>query len=156
VGLYIPVIEKEYRNEAKENEFVAGLYGFIAQTAKDYGVEPANRTDVSQMAPAAAKYLADRMSEFGADATSMTLVLAGYNRSPNSVRRDMVKLRRENPNLERSFWSLMANKDKLDHWFQNENSNYVPRFYAAAIIGENPKIFGLTTQPLSTYTEPAK
>jgi len=27
----------------------------------------------------------------------------------------------------------------------------VPRFFAAAIVGENPQAFGLQTQPLSTF-----
>jgi hypothetical protein len=65
--------------------------------------------------------------------------------------RDLRKLRRDNPNVERSFWSLFANADSLDSYFREEGVKYVPRFFAAAIIGENPQAFALLTQPLSTY-----
>ena len=47
---------------------------------------------------------------------------------------------------------VVANQGKLDHFFQNENKNYVPRFFAAAILGENPLAFGIEMRPLSTYT----
>ncbi len=35
--------------------------------------------------------------------------------------------------------------------FNNENIKYVPKFFATAIIGENPQDFGVNLQPLSTY-----
>jgi hypothetical protein len=60
----------------------------------------------------------------------------------------------DSQNKDRDFWILVKNKSKLDHWFQRENINYVPRFFAAAIIGENPWDFGLNMRQLSTYTEP--
>jgi hypothetical protein len=34
--------------------------------------------------------------------------------------------------------------------FRNENAGYVPRFFAAAIIGENPRAFELQMVPLSS------
>jgi len=40
----------------------------------------------------------------------------------------------------------------LSKQFQSENFKYVPKFFAAAIIGENPQDFGLKLQPLSTYS----
>jgi hypothetical protein len=33
-----------------------------------------------------------------------------------------------------------------------ESQNYAPRFFAAAILGENPQRFGLEIQRLSAYT----
>ena len=36
--------------------------------------------------------------------------------------------------------------------FRNEGAGYVPMFFAAAIIGENPRNFGLQMQPLSNLT----
>ena len=59
----------------------------------------------------------------------------------------------DSQNKDRDFWILVKNKSKLDAWFQKENINYVPRFFAAAIIGENPWAFGLKMRQLSTYTE---
>jgi hypothetical protein len=153
VGIYLVVIETEYHNIRSENfAGAAGLFQFIGPTARGYGVDPAERTNVAKMAPAAAAYMADRIAEFGPDSMSVALAIAGYNRSPDSVRRDLHDVL-NSENKERSFWTLVANSNKLDHYFQGENIKYVPKFFAAAIVGENPWAFGLDMQPLSTYTE---
>jgi pSer/pThr/pTyr-binding forkhead associated (FHA) protein len=153
VGLYLVVVETEYHNIQSENAAgAAGLFQFIGPTARGYGVDPAERTNVAKMAPAAAAYMGDRIAEFGPDSMSVALGIAGYNRSPDSVRRDLRDVL-NSENRERSFWTLVANSDKLDHYFQGENIKYVPKFFAAAIVGETPWAFGIQMQPLSTYTE---
>jgi len=153
VGLYLVVVETEYHNIQSENSAgAAGLFQFIGPTARGYGVEPSERTNVAKMAPAAAAYMADRIAEFGPDSMSVALGIAGYNRSPDSVRRDLRDVL-NSENRERSFWTLVANSNKLDHYFQGENIKYVPKFFAAAIVGETPWAFGIQMQPLSTYTE---
>jgi len=153
VGLYLVVVETEYHNIQSENAAgAAGLFQFIGPTARGYGVDPSERTNVSKMAPAAAAYMGDRIAEFGTDSMSVALAIAGYNRSPDSVRRDLHDVL-NSENKERSFWTLVANSNKLDHYFQGENIKYVPKFFAAAIVGENPWAFGIQMQPLSTYSE---
>jgi hypothetical protein len=155
VGVYLPMIETEYNNISSENFAGAmGLFQFIPGTAQAYGVNPAERTNIEKMAPAAAKYIRHRMTEFGPDAVGVALGIAGYNRSPDSVRRDLQDLVLKSKDRDRNFWKLIENKELFDHYFQNENINYVPRFFAAAIIGENPRVFGLKMRALSTYTEP--
>ncbi|HEX5733769.1 MAG TPA: transglycosylase SLT domain-containing protein [Blastocatellia bacterium] len=151
VGLYIPMIESEYRECLTSPVGAKGLFQFMPATASGYGVDPADRCNVKKMAPAAAKYIKDRIAEFGSDSMSVALGIAGYNRSPDSVRRDLSDVI-NSKNKERSFWTLIANSDKLDRFFQNENIKYVPKFFAAAIVGENPWAFGLEMNPLSTYT----
>ena len=47
---------------------------------------------------------------------------------------------------------LFRNRHRLDESFRNEGAGYVPMFFAAAIIGENPRNFGLKMEPLSTLT----
>jgi hypothetical protein len=151
VGLYIPMIESEYRECLTSPVGAKGLFQFMPATARGYGVDPEDRCNVKRMAPAAAKYIKDRIAEFGSDAMSVALGIAGYNRSPDSVRRDLSDVL-NSKNKERSFWTLIANSEKLDLYFQNENVKYVPKFFAAAIVGENPWAFGLQMNPLSTYT----
>src|SRR5207244_7396500 len=92
---------------------------------------------------------ADLMAELGDDAESMTLVLLSYNTGSEWVRGTLRELR-ETDNYERNFWTLLANRDKLNWTFQNESAGYVPSFFAAAIIGENPRTFDLPTPALST------
>jgi hypothetical protein len=155
VGLYLVVVETEYRNIKSENfAGAAGLFQFICPTARGYGVACEDRTNIEKMAPAAAAYLSDRISEFGVGPMSVALSIAGYNRSPDSVRRDLHDvISADANNKERSFWNLVMNSTMLDHWFQGENIKYVPKFFGAAIVGENPTIFGLEMLPLSDYTE---
>ena len=105
-----------------------------------------------------ARYIADRMAELGDDAESMTLVIMSFNSGAERLR-DSLRRLREAGDSERNFWTLLANRDRLDDTFRNENAYYVPRFFAAAIIGENPHTFGLQTPPLTTLAEtstPAK
>ncbi|HZI49425.1 MAG TPA: protein kinase [Pyrinomonadaceae bacterium] len=154
VGVYLPMIESAY-TPCFENEAGAkGLFQFMPATAERYGVSRADMCDVNKMAPAAAHYIADRMAELGDDSQSMTLVLLSYNRGAEPVLEDLRLLRETDANYERNFWTLFANRDKLDQTFRNESAYYVPAFFAAAIIGENPKAFGLSTPPLSDIAKP--
>lgn len=157
IGIYIPFIETEYTNIQSNNAAgAAGLFQFLGSTAEMYGVPASERTDVDKMSVAAAKYFRDNIMSFGNDPMSVALSIAGYNRAPESVKRDLrnVLNQKENSDKERSFWTLIANQGILDEKFQKENINYVPRFFAAAIFGETPWAFGVEGRPLSTYTQP--
>jgi hypothetical protein len=155
IGIYLPIIESAYM-PCYENEIGAkGLFQFLPATAEHYGVARKDMCDVNKMAPAAAHYIADRMAELGDDSQSMTLVLLSYNRGANSVLDSLRLLRETDANYERNFWTLFANRDKLDAGFRRESAYYVPAFFAAAIIGENPEAFGLSTPPLSQVANEA-
>ncbi len=153
IGLYLVAVETEYTNFAQENDAgAAGLFQFIPGTAESYGVPANQRTNVEKMSNAAAHYVADRIAEFGTDPMSVALCIAGYNRNPDSVRSDLQSVMNSS-NKERSFWTLVTNSNKLDKWFQGENIKYVPKYFAAAVVGETPWAFGLKMkQPLSTCT----
>ena len=150
IGIYLPMIESAYRPCFENSIGAKGLFQFLPQTAEQYGVARADMCDGEKMAPAAAHYIADRMAELGDDSQSMTLVLLSYNRGPDAVRDALRRLRETDTGYERNFWTLYANRDKLDDQFRNESAAYVPAFFAAALIGENPGNFGLSTPPLST------
>ena len=149
IGIYLPVIESAYRNCYENSIGAKGLFQFLPQTAENYGVAREDMCDVEKMTPAAAHYIADRMAELGEDSESVTLVLLSYNRGPEWVRNTLRELR-GTQNYERNFWTLFAHRETLDETFRNENAGYVPRFFAAAIIGENPQNFGLPQPPLSS------
>ena len=157
IGIYLPVIESGYRECFESDLGAKGLFQFLPTTAENYGVPRKDMCDVKKMAPAAAHYIADRMAELGEDSESLTLVLLSYNRGEEWVR-DTLRQLRGTKNYERNFWTLLVNKETLDQSFRNESAGYVPSFFAAAIIGENPETFGLQTPPLSTLadTNPSK
>jgi membrane-bound lytic murein transglycosylase D len=151
IGIYLPMIESAY-TPCYENEIGAkGLFQFLPATAEHYGVPRADMCDVNKMTPAAAHYIADRMAELGDDSQSMTLVLLSYNRGAEAVLEDLRRLRESDTHYERNFWTLFANRDKLDDGFRRESAYYVPAFFAAAIIGENPQAFGLNMPPLTSF-----
>jgi membrane-bound lytic murein transglycosylase MltF len=147
VGIYLPMIESEFQPCFESSIGAKGIFQFLPTTARQYGVAPEDMCDVEKMTPAAAHYIADRMAELGDDAESMTLVLLSYNRGAEWVR-DTLRRVRETGGYERNFWTLFANRDKLGDAFKKE-AGYVPRFFAAAIIGENPETFDLRMPPLS-------
>jgi hypothetical protein len=149
IGIYLPVIESRYRNCFEDSGGAKGLFQFMPETAESYGVPRQDICDVEKMTPAAAQYIADRMAELGEDSESVTLVLLSYNRGAEWVR-DTLRQLRGTENYERNFWTLLANRETLDDSFRNESAGYVPEFFAATIIGENPETFGLTIAPLST------
>ena len=78
------------------------------------------------------------------------LALLSYNRGVQKTARDVTVLVNDQ-NKQCSICALTADRTKLDETFQNESVYYVPLFFAAAIIGENPQVFGLPMQRLSSY-----
>lgn len=148
IGIYLPVIESAYKHCYESPLGSKGLYQFLPSTAAGYGVSRDEMCDVEKAAPAAAHFIADRMAELGEDSQSVTLVLVSYNRGVGWVFESLRQLR-GTENYQRNFWFLHANRERLDEGFRNETAGYVPSFFAAAIIGENPEVFGLPGPPLS-------
>ncbi len=148
IGIYLPVIESAYRPCVESDLGAKGLFQLMPQTARTYGVARGDMCNEEKMTPAAANFVADHMAELGEDAESVTLVLVSYSRGSQWVR-DILRQLRGTENYERNFWTLLANREKLDESFRKETAGYVPGFFAAAIIGENPETFGLSTPPLS-------
>ena len=153
VGLYMAMIESEYHECLTSPAGAEGMFQFMAATALEYQVQPGERCDETKLAPAAARYFKDLIGYFGTDATSVALAVASYNRGQGNIMGDLHKVVEDGG--ERSFWTLVENPEKLHVKFQTENINYVPKFFAAAILGENPREFGLNIRPLSTYATEA-
>lgn len=153
LGLYLPLIESEYINLESPNSMGAvGMFQFLPQTGKRYGLSAEDLLDVNKSADAAARYLLDSMATFRDDPMREALALLSYNRGRTNVVQDLAAVVNEQ-NRECSICALTAASSQLDQTFQTENQYYVPRFFAAAIIGENPAAFGLSMQPLSSSFE---
>ncbi|MEA2173402.1 MAG: rane-bound lytic murein transglycosylase [Blastocatellia bacterium] len=151
IGLYIPLIESEYVNIQTSNGHGAlGMFQFLPQTGERYGLSAQELLDVEKSADAAARYISDNLGKFKDDPMKEALALLSYNRGEQQTARDLQLFLNEQ-NKRCSICALTAAREKLDETFQQENSFYVPRFFAAAIIGENPQAFGLQQQPLSSY-----
>ena len=126
------------------------MFQFLPATGEHFGLTANDLLDVPKSADAAARYIAAGIRKFDDDPMKEALALLAYNRGLNHVERDLAAL----VTPERRACSICALTEqayKLDATFQNENVYYVPRFFAVAIIGENPQSFGLQTQPLSSF-----
>ena len=151
IGLYIPAVESEYVNLQEANAAGSiGMFQFLPKTGELYGLTKSDLLDVPKSADAAARYIADALKKFDGDPMKEALAILSYNRGVNNVERDIATF--VSPRTRQcSICALTEQGYKLDATFQQENVYYVPRFFAAAIMGENPQAFGLQTQPLSSF-----
>ena len=151
IGLYIPWIESEYENIQSPNSMGAvGMFQFLPKTGERFGLSADDLLDVGKSADAAARYITDSLDKFKDDPMKEALALLAYNRGEQQTARDL-KFLVNDQNKQCSICALTADRSKLDEAFRTENVYYVPRFFAAAIIGENPAAFGLQAQPLSAH-----
>jgi membrane-bound lytic murein transglycosylase D len=151
IGLYIPWVESEYVNLQSPNSVGAiGMFQFLPKTGQHLGLSATDLLDVAKSADAAARYITNNLKQFDDDPMKEALALLAYNRGEQKTARDLRALINDQ-NKQCSICALTAASSKLDPTFQNENVYYVPRFFAAAIIGENPQAFGIQSQPLSLH-----
>jgi transglycosylase-like protein with SLT domain len=151
IGLYLPWIESEYLNLSSPAESGSiGMFQFLPQTGMTLGLTPEELLDVEKATDAAARYIASSMKKFDQDKMKEALALLAYNRGDGNVKSDIAQLVNEKNN-GCSICVLTEQRDKLKKPLNAENIHYVPRFFAAAIFGENPQAFGLTSPPLSSF-----
>jgi hypothetical protein len=154
LGLYIAMNETEYHPCTESGVGAKGLFSFMAGTAERYGLQLTpedERCDPRKIAQAAARYLEDLTRRFGQDADAMTLAMLAYNCGESCVGRAIEELKAMNLQPT-NFWTLLENNARLSVPLGAESRRYTPRFFAAAILGENPQRFGLEIQRLSAYT----
>jgi membrane-bound lytic murein transglycosylase D len=132
---------------ATRKGFAKGMWQFIPQTAVKYGLRIGPLVDFARPDPgddrhhwdretkAAAAYLKDLYSS-DAQASGL-LVMACYNWGEDYVL-PLVRKLPANPR-ERNFWRLLAaDRDKIPQ----QTYDYVFYITSAAVIGENPRLFG--------------
>ena len=164
IGLYLAMIESEHCVCLQSPTGPLGMFQFTFSTAKLHftpsegiikGASPSSPDDRCKPEPAAraaASYMKALTGRYGTGPASVPLAIGSYNSGEGGLSSNLVKALDSNSGLPRDFWTLIANGEMLSKQFQSENFKYVPKFFAAAIIGENPQDFGLKLQPLSTYS----
>jgi pSer/pThr/pTyr-binding forkhead associated (FHA) protein len=162
IGLYLAMIESEHCVCLQSPTGPLGMFQFTKATGEAHGLRvfrgasptnPDERCEPEPAARAAAKYMKFLQGRYGTDPSSVPLAIGSYNSGEGGLSKNLMTALDSNQGLPRDFWSLIANGEKLSKQFQSENFKYVPKFFAAAIIGENPTDFGVNLQPLSTYTK---
>lgn len=164
VGLYLAMIEAEYCPCLSSGTGPKGMFQFACSTAKRYGVQDVSspkdvrwddRCKVEIMAPIAARYVKDLEATYGTGPLSVPLAIASYNSGEGGLSSNLIKALNSVRGSERSFWTMVAESSQLSSQFQRENFKYVPKFFGAAIVGENPRVFGVDMEPLSAHTASA-
>ena len=124
---YLPIIESGYSPYAYSPAHAVGVWQFIPGTGKRYGLRIDSwvdeRRDPEKATRAAASYLQELYRMFGA----WPLAMASYNCGEGAVSR---AIKRNNTN---NYWALDL---------PTETCNYVPKFYAALLIANDPELYG--------------
>lgn len=162
IGLYLAMIESEHCVCKQSPTGPLGMFQFAYDAAVENGLKarkgaspssPDERCEPEPSSRAAAKYMRKLSGRFGTGPLSIPLAVASYNSGQGRLSNNLEAALKAGGDQQRSFWTLVANAEKLHKQFKEENIKYVPKFFAAAIIGENPRDFGLNLQPLSTYNK---
>ena len=124
-----------------------GMWQFIPTTAEEFGLKVGPLADVRKLddlderhdfeksTRAAARYLR-HIYDTDAKASGL-LVIASYNWGQGRVNR-LIRQMPEHPS-ERNFWKFM---EQYRDRFPQETYDYVFYIFSAAVIGENPALFG--------------
>lgn len=119
---YLPVIESALDPRATSHAGAVGLWQFMIDTGKRYGLEVNSlideRCDPIKSSYAAAHYLSDLYAMFG----DWNLVIAAYNCGPNAVNKAIHRA-----GGSRDYWTIYR-------YLPRETRGYVPAFIAANYI----------------------
>lgn len=148
---YLALQESDYRIRAvgppTRYGFAKGIWQFIPATALKFGLRTGPLVEINQYDPrddrfnfekatdAAAQYIR-HIYESDAQASGL-LVIASYNWGERKIA-SLIQKMPADPR-ERNFWKLLKNHRRH---FPLETYNYVFYIISAAVIGENPKLFG--------------
>lgn len=150
IGLYLAWIESEFVNLSTPSKAGAlGMFQFLPATGARFGLKIDDLLDVGKSADAAARYLAKNIEAFQQDQMKEVLAIISYNRGEQNVRDELLQAGKS---AEKgcSVCTLSAQRAKLNK-SNNNDPDYIAQFFAAAIFGENPQAFGLSTPPVSSF-----
>ncbi len=136
---YIPIVEGALTSGAESAAGAAGPWQMTATTARAYGLqvegEIDERHDLVKSTEASCRYLKDLILDFGAG-SSVMLALAAYNSGAGKVKQAVTRTVRD-PIQQRNFWYLYRTRA-----LPLETREYVPKVFAAILIGRNRRHFG--------------
>jgi membrane-bound lytic murein transglycosylase D len=133
---YLPVIESGYSSTMTSRAGAHGMWQFMGETAREYGLKinwwVDERADPDRATRAAAAYLRDLYRDFG----DWPLALAAYNCGSSRVHRAL------QANGATTFWELYDLGA-----LPKETRGYVPTFFATIIIAGDPAAYGFQLPP---------
>jgi membrane-bound lytic murein transglycosylase D len=139
--IYLAMIESGFNPKAQSPAKASGLWQFIGETGRRYGLTINRRVDErnnpARATDAALSYLADLHERFG----SWYLAAAAYNTGENRVGRIMREVTGRERGTDQDYYRI-ANR------LPQETRDYVPKLIAAARIAKEPAKYGFPPPPL--------
>jgi hypothetical protein len=144
--LYLAMIESGLNPNAYSKAHAAGIWQFISETGKRYGLEHSTwvdeRRDPVKATAAALTYLQEMHDRFG----SWYLSAAGYNTGENRVGRLMRERTGSEKGTDEGYWEIWER-------LPAETRDYVPLMLAMGHIAKEPAKYGFHD---IAYREPLK
>ena len=133
---YLACIESNLDNRALSPAKAAGIWQFMAATARQYGLEVNDYVDerynLEKATEAACRYLKEAYGKYG----DWNTVAAAYNAGQSRISKALEAQNRDNA---------------LELYLNTETSRYPFRIMAAKLILENPAQYGFTLTPDQFY-----
>jgi membrane-bound lytic murein transglycosylase D len=133
--LYLAMIESGFNPKAYSHAHASGIWQFISDTGRRYGLDinraVDERNDPVKATDAALDYLSDLHERFG----SWYLAAASYNTGENRVGRIMRQVTGSEKGTDADYYMIW---DRLPR----ETRDYVPLMIAAARIAKDPVAYG--------------
>jgi membrane-bound lytic murein transglycosylase D len=134
--LYLSMVESGFNTNARSKAQAVGLWQFIADTGRRYGLRIDSyvdeRRDPEKATDAALRYLQDLHNMFG----SWNLAAAAYNTGEGRVARIMREETGAVRGVEADFWRIRSR-------LPSETREYVPLMFAMALVGKEPHKYGI-------------
>ena len=134
--LYLACVESTLNPRAVSPAKAAGMWQFLASTAKEYGLEVSDEVDerynIEKATAAAARYLKNAYREYG----DWNSVFASYNAGRARITKQLGAQNADNA---------------LDLYLVDETQRYPFRIMATKAIMENPAIYGFRITPDQLY-----
>ena len=134
---YLPIIESGYSPRAVSRVQAVGLWQFMEPTAKGMGLHVGplldERRNPFKSTEAAGDFLKELRGQFG----SWFLALAAYNSGPYRVQRLLDRYAPLAPRSDSLYWEIRR-------YLPRETRDFVPKFFAAALVAQNPGAHGFS------------
>jgi membrane-bound lytic murein transglycosylase D len=135
--IYLAMIESGFNPKAQSPAKAGGLWQFISETGKRYGLTVNKKVDErnqpEKATDAALAYLGDLYGRFG----SWYLAAAAYNTGENRVARVMRQVTGSEKGTDADYY-------RISHLLPKETQQYVPMMIAAGRISKEPAKYGFS------------
>jgi len=140
---YVSMLESGFNPRALSPVGARGMWQFMPETGRRYGLRVDNQTDErcdpEKATHAAAKYFKELIGIFGGQ-SSLMLCMAAYNAGEGRVMGALRKI--DNPMRNRDFWYIYRMG-----YLAEETNEYIPRVMALLIISEHLQQYRFNSIP---------